>query len=238
MPLPELVTPTYELVVPSTKKKLKYRPFLVKEQKVLILALEENDTKQILEAIKIIFKNCIITRFKMDDLSIFDVEYIFLQLRGRSIQETIEIEVPCKDDPKTKVPVTVPVEAIKVDFPKGHTNTIKLNDTVTVVMKYPNLEYFCQSVDHPSVSVNEVPLPVRRITSVPLPGDKITHNEIGFNIILDEEMTGYNEMYNWLQRLVNEAQVSPIQRDVKFPTYADITLMILSSHNNATQKIK
>ena len=105
-------------------------------------------------------------------------------------------------------------------------------------VKYPNLEYFCQSVDHPSVSVNEVPLPVRRITSVPLPGDKITHNEIGFNIILDEEMTGYNEMYNWLQRLVNEAQVSPIQRDVKFPTYADITLMILSSHNNATQKIK
>ena len=144
MPLPDIATPTYTLTVPSTKKKVKYRPFLVKEQKVLILALEENDTKQILEAIKIIFKNCIITRFKMDDLSIFDVEYIFLQLRGRSIQETIEIEVPCKDDPKTKVPVTVPVEAIKVDFPKGHTNTIKLNDTVTVVMKYPNLEYFTE----------------------------------------------------------------------------------------------
>ena len=76
MPLPEIVTPTYELVVPSTKKKLKYRPFLVKEQKVLILALEENNTSQILEAIKTIFKSCINTRFKMDDLSIFDVEYI------------------------------------------------------------------------------------------------------------------------------------------------------------------
>ena len=142
MPLPELVTPTYELVVPSTKKKLKYRPFLVKEQKVLILALEENDTSQILEAIKTIFKNCISSRFRMDDLSIFDVEYIFLQLRGRSIQETIELEVPCNDDPKTKVPVTVPVDAIKVNFPEGHTNTIKVNDAVTVVMKYPNLEYF------------------------------------------------------------------------------------------------
>jgi len=104
--------------------------------------------------------------------------------------------------------------------------------------KYPNLEYFCQSVDHPSVSANAVELPVRRITSVPLPGDKITHGEIGFNIILDEEMTGYNEMYNWLQRLVNEAQVGPSARDTKFPTFADITLMILSSHNNATQKIR
>ena len=142
MPLPELVTPTYELVVPSTKKKLKYRPFLVKEQKVLILALEENDTKQILEAIKIIFKNCIITRFKMDDLSIFDVEYIFLQLRGRSIQETIDVEVPCDDDPETKVPVSFPVDAVKVNFPKGHKSEIKLNDDIMVVMKYPNLDYF------------------------------------------------------------------------------------------------
>ena len=142
MPLPDIVTPTYTLVVPSTKKKLNYRPFLVKEQKILILALEENDSQQILEAIKVIFKNCISSRFRMDDLSIFDVEYIFLQLRGRSIQETIELEVPCDDDPDTKVPVTIPIDAIKVDFPKGHTNTIKINDDVTVVMKYPNLEYF------------------------------------------------------------------------------------------------
>ena len=105
-------------------------------------------------------------------------------------------------------------------------------------VKYPNLEYFCQQVDHPSVSTNPVEFPVRRITGVPLPGDKITHSEIGFNIILDEEMTGYREMYNWMQRLVNEAQVGPSLRDQKFPTFADITLMVLSSHNNATQKIK
>ena len=109
MPLPELVTPTYELVVPSSKKKLKYRPFLVKEQKILILALEENDSRQILEAIKDIFKACIITKFKMEDLSIFDVEYLFLQLRGRSIQETIDVEVPCDDDKEVKVPVSFPL---------------------------------------------------------------------------------------------------------------------------------
>ena len=144
MPLPDLVTPTYELVVPSTKKKLKYRPFLVKEQKILILALEENDSAQILEAIKAIFKSCINSRFKMEDLSIFDVEYIFLQLRGRSIQETIDVEVPCDDDPETKVPVSFPVDAVKVDFPKGHVSEIKLNEDIMVVMKYPNLDYFAK----------------------------------------------------------------------------------------------
>ena len=144
MPLPEIVTPTYELVIPSSKKKLKYRPFLVKEQKVLILALEENDSAQILEAIKTIFKSCIITRFKMEDLSIFDVEYIFLQLRGRSIQETIDVEVPCEDDPETKVPVSFPVDVVKVNFPKGHESTIKLNEDVVVQMKYPNLDYFAK----------------------------------------------------------------------------------------------
>ena len=144
MPLPELVTPTYELVVPSSKKKLKYRPFLVKEQKILILALEENDSKQILDAIKDIFKACIITKFKMEDLSIFDVEYIFLQLRGRSIQETIDVEVPCEDDKEVKVPVSIPVDAVKIHFPKGHKKEIKLNDDIVVVMKYPNLEYFAK----------------------------------------------------------------------------------------------
>ena len=144
MPLPDIVTPTYELVIPSSKKKLKYRPFLVKEQKVLILALEENASAQILEAIKTIFKSCIITRFKMDDLSIFDVEYIFLQLRGRSIQETIDVEVPCDDDEEVKVPVSFPVDAVKVNFPKGHESTIKLNEDIVVQMKYPNLDYFAK----------------------------------------------------------------------------------------------
>ena len=105
-------------------------------------------------------------------------------------------------------------------------------------VKYPILEYFCQGVAHPSVQLNPVELPTRRITSVPLAGDKITHGEITFTIILDENMTGYNEMFNWLQRLVNDGQVNPIARNTKFPTYADITLAILSSHNNTTQKIR
>ena len=144
MPLPEIVTPTYELEVPSSKKKFKYRPFLVKEQKILILALESNDTKEIIAAIEQIFKNCIKTRFKMSDLSIFDVEYIFLQLRGRSVQETIEIEVPCDDDPDVKVAVSFPVDDVKVHFPEGHEQNVKISEDITVVMKYPNMEYFAK----------------------------------------------------------------------------------------------
>ena len=144
MPLPKITTPVYELEVPSSKKKFKYRPFLVKEQKVLIIAMESGDEKQIVEAIKTIFKNCIQTRFRMEDLAIFDVEYIFLQLRGRSVMEIIELEIPCDDDENTKVPVTIPVDAVKVHFPEGHERVLKLTDSIIVEMKYPNLEYFAK----------------------------------------------------------------------------------------------
>ena len=144
MPLPEIVTPVYELEVPSTKKKFKYRPFLVKEQKILILALESNDTKTIVDAITQIFKNCIKTRFKLEDLAIFDVEYIFLQLRGRSVMEIIELEIPCDDDPEEKVSVSFPVDVVNVNFPEGHESTIKIGEDITVQMKYPNMEYFAK----------------------------------------------------------------------------------------------
>jgi len=144
MPLPKITTPVYELEVPSSKKKFKYRPFLVKEQKVLIIAMESGDEKQIIEAITTIFKNCISTRFRMEDLAIFDVEYIFLQLRGRSVMEIIELEIPCDDDEDVKVPVTFPVDAVQVQFPAGHNRVIKLTDDIVVEMKYPNLEYFAK----------------------------------------------------------------------------------------------
>ena len=93
MPLPDIVTPTYELVVPSTKKKIKYRPFLVKEQKILIIAMESQDEVQILDAIKNILKNCINSRIKLDDLALFDIEYLFLQIRARSISEELKLKI-------------------------------------------------------------------------------------------------------------------------------------------------
>ena len=142
MPLPEIVTPTYELVVPSTKKKIKYRPFLVKEQKVLIIALESQDEEQILEAIKTILKNCINTRIRIDDLALFDIEYLFLQIRARSISEKLELKITCPDDNETEVNVNFLVDDVKVQFPEGHSNLVKLENDVTIEMRYPNLEYF------------------------------------------------------------------------------------------------
>ena len=142
MPLPEIVTPTYSLTVPSTKKKLKYRPFLVKEQKALIIALEQQDTEHTLDAIKNVLNNCIITKHNLDHMALFDIEFIFLQVRARSISEEIEMKVTCPDDGETEVLVKFLVDDVKVNFPKGHTNIIKLSDEITVEMRYPDLEYF------------------------------------------------------------------------------------------------
>ena len=142
MPLPEIVTPTHELVVPSTKKKIKYRPFLVKEQKILIIAMESQDEVQILDAIKNILKNCINSRIKLDDLALFDIEYLFLQIRARSISEELKLKITCPDDGETQVDVSFLANEVKVQFPDNHSNIIKLGNDITLEMKYPNLEYF------------------------------------------------------------------------------------------------
>ncbi len=128
--------------MPSTKKKLKYRPFLVKEQKTLILALEQKDSEQTLEAIKNVLNSCIISKVNLDDMALFDIEYIFLQVRAKSISEEIEMKVTCPDDNETEVNVTFLVDDVKVHFPKGHTNIFKISDEITVEMKYPDMEYF------------------------------------------------------------------------------------------------
>ena len=142
MPLPEIATPIYTLTVPSTKKRVKYRPFLVKEQKLLILALENDDQQQILDAITKTIQDCLHTKVNVADLALFDIEYLFLQIRARSISEEIEMKVTCQDDGETTVDVKFMVDDVKVNFPKGHTNVIKIDDDLTVEMKYPDLDYF------------------------------------------------------------------------------------------------
>ena len=103
--------------------------------------------------------------------------------------------------------------------------------------RYPNLEYFVQEVSHPSMTVNSVPLSVKRLTSVPIVGDKITFSSVEFSVLLDEDMTAYREMFDWMQRGVNDGQVSAENRRTAIPTYSDITLSILSSHNNSVRQI-
>ncbi len=146
MPLPKISTPTYELELPSTGKKIKYRPFLVKEEKILILALESENIKQITTSIKSILKECIQTRgVKIDSLPIFDIEYLFLNVRGKSVSEALDLVVTCPDDNKTTVPVKIYIDEIKVVKSPDHNNDIKLDDKLTLRLKYPSLDEFIKS---------------------------------------------------------------------------------------------
>ena len=146
MPLPTISTPTYELVLPSSNRKIKYRPFLVKEEKILILAMESQDPKQIARAVKDVISKCILSKgIKVEKLSTFDIEYLFLNIRGKSVGEQIEVMVTCPDDKKTQVPMSINIDSIKVKTDDEHTTDIKLDDTYTLKMKYPSLDEFIKS---------------------------------------------------------------------------------------------
>jgi len=146
MPLPKIATPVYELELPSTGKTIEYRPFLVKEEKVLVIALESEDTKQITTAIKNVIRNCIKTKgVKVEDLPTFDIEYLFLNIRGKSVGEEIEVNVTCPDDGETQVPVTINLDDIEVQKNDEHTNRIKVDDSIMMEMKYPSLDQFIKN---------------------------------------------------------------------------------------------
>ena len=146
MPLPTIATPTYELELPSSGQTIKYRPFLVKEEKLLVLALESESTKEISTAIKAVLKNCIQTKgVKVEDLPTFDIEYLFLNIRGKSVGEEIEVNLIAPDDGETSVSVKINIDDIKVQKKEGHSKQIKLDDTLMMEMRYPSLEQFIKS---------------------------------------------------------------------------------------------
>ena len=141
MPLPKIATPTYELELPSTGQSIKYRPFLVKEEKVLVIALESEDNKQITNAIKAVLKSCILTKgVKVESLPSFDIEYLFLNIRGKSVGEELEVNVMCPDDNETQVPVTINLDEIEVQKDENHSNKIKIDDSIMMELKYPSLD--------------------------------------------------------------------------------------------------
>lgn len=143
MPLPKPSVPTYELSVPSTGKTLKYRPFLVREEKVLLIAMESQDDKIIKNAVVDILKNCILTRgIKLEELAIFDIEYIFLNIRSKAVGEKVEMNLICKDDNETKVRYELDLEMVEVQYPEGHDKKIMLTDTSGIIMKYPGFDQF------------------------------------------------------------------------------------------------
>ena len=146
MPLPKITTAEYELKLPSSGKTIKYRPFLVREEKILILSLESEDRKQITSAVKQVLKECVLTKgIKVDQLPSFDIEYLFLNVRSKSVGETIDLVVTCGDDGTTEVPVTVPIDEIKVIKSDDHSQDIELSDGYTVRMKYPSLSQFIEN---------------------------------------------------------------------------------------------
>ena len=146
MPLPKINTPTYELVLPSTGKKIKYRPFLVREEKILIIAMESEDMKQITTAIVEILNACILTRgVKVEKLATFDLEYLFLNIRGKSVGENVEVNITCPDDEKTTVQTLVEIDSIKIKKNKNHKEIIKLDDNISIKLKYPSITEFIGS---------------------------------------------------------------------------------------------
>ena len=146
MPLPKINTPTYELSLPSNGKKIKYRPFLVREEKILIMALETENQKQITNAVVEILDACIMTRgIKVENLATFDIEYIFLNVRSKSVGETINVNIICPDDEKTSVEIPIDLESIKVKKDKSHTNIVKIDDNLSLKLKYPSMDQFIEN---------------------------------------------------------------------------------------------
>ncbi len=142
MALPKINTPTYELVVPSTGEEIRYRPFLVKEEKILLMAMESGDNKEIIRAIQDIVKECTYDKLKLSTMPMFDIEYLFLNIRAKSVGEITTLRLKCPDDEKTTVKVDVNLTEIEVQTDKNHTNKIELTDEMGIMMKYPTIDSF------------------------------------------------------------------------------------------------
>ena len=154
MALPVINVPTYSVTVPSTKEKETFRPFLVKEEKILLLALEEGGDEAIARAIKQIINNCTFEKVEVESLATFDLEYIFLRIRAKSVGETAKVQVLCEDDGETYVETEVDLEKIEVDFPKGHTNKVKLTDDIGVILNYPDMAEMYKGIQEGQTAID------------------------------------------------------------------------------------
>ena len=165
MPLPKINTPTYELVLPSSNRKVKYRPFLVREEKLLIIALESEDLKQITTAVIDVLNSCILTKgTKVEKMATFDIEYLFLNVRAKSVGEQVEVNVICPDDGETTVQMPIDIDAIKVQKNKEHTDIVKLDDDISLKLKYPSLTEFISS-NFDADATNDVDTTMHMMTS-------------------------------------------------------------------------
>ena len=202
MALPTMDLPTYDLEVPSTKKKIKFRPFLVKEEKVLLMALESDNEENIRSAVQNLLKSCIQSRIKLENLATFDLEYIFLNIRAVSVGEIIEINVTCQDDNETNVRYNLNLTDVNVTFPKGHSNKIMLTKDTGVIMKYPSFNRF---VDSQFANKEVTEDTVLEIIAESI--DQIFQGEEVF----DESTTSSKEFKEFVESLTN-AQMEKLQK--------------------------
>jgi len=145
MALPKLITPTYELEIPSTDEKIKYRPFLVKEEKILMMAMESKATADITQAVKDIVMECTFNKINISNMPMFDVEYIFLQIRSKSVGEISKLKLLCPDDKKTYANVDLNLTEVEVHVGDDHTNKIELDKGMGMIMTYPTIDSFAES---------------------------------------------------------------------------------------------
>jgi len=189
MPLPKISTPSYELELPSTGETITYRPFLVREEKLLVLAMESENQKDISRAIKEVLKSCIKSKVKVEALPTFDIEFLFLNIRGKSVGEEVEVTVTCPDDEKTEVDIVIPIDEIQIQKSKDHEDTIPLDDTLTMKMKYPSLDQFIQ-------------------TNFDVTGTKGTQLEQSFDLISQCIDTIYSEEEAWTASEFSKKELS------------------------------
>jgi len=166
MPLPKINTPTYELVLPSTGKKIKYRPFLVREEKILIMAMESENMTEITNAIVQILSDCIVSKdVKVESLATFDIEYLFLNVRAKSVGETVDVNITCPDDGETQVEMSIDIDSIKIQKTRGHKNIIKLDDELSMKLRYPSLDQFVENNFETEKGASEIGQSLAMITS-------------------------------------------------------------------------
>lgn len=202
MALPTMDLPTYELEIPSTRKKIKYRPFLVKEEKVLLMAMETEDEKSIRDATLGLLKSCIQSRVKIEDLATFDLEYIFLNIRAVSVGEIVQLMITCDDDGETQVKYNLNLTDVSVIFPEGHDNKIMLNDTTGVIMKYPSFDRFVEG------NISEKEITPDQITEIIAESiDQIFQGED----VYDSSTTSKKEFIKFVEELTN-AQLEKLQK--------------------------
>ena len=199
MALPTMDLPTYELVVPSNKKKIKFRPFLVKEEKVLLMALETDEEKNIKDAVLQLLKACISTRIKLENLASFDLEYIFLNIRAVSVGEIVQMNITCQDDEKTQVKYNLNLTDVNVIFPEGHDNKIMLTDDLGVIMKYPSFDGFVEGQFSQNKEFDVIKVVAESIDQI-FQGDEV----------FDESTTSKKEFVQFVESLTNP-QLEKIQ---------------------------